>query len=198
MSKDKYNLQQHYGFCNAAVEDAALNDAAWQGFIAGLEACQRYYEKEGKHMNNFIQNASKFDIITGRHADAGENSMLIQIVDFFDTFPTPKYKFKEVLQFKFDDVLDGPTACTDLQAQEIANALQRAKEQHMNVIVHCFAGLCRSGAVTEVGIMLGFNPPDCIRIPNSTVKNKMLKALGMKIDESTSVFAQEFYNREFD
>lgn len=149
-------------------------------------------------MNNFIENVSRSYIITGHHADAGENSMLIQIVDFFDTFPTPKYNFKEVLQFKFDDVLDGPTACTDLQAQEIANALQRAKEQHMNVIVHCFAGLCRSGAVTEVGIMLGFNPPDCIRIPNSTVKNKMLKALGMKIDESTSVFAQEFYNREFD
>ena len=149
-------------------------------------------------MNNFIQNVSRSYIITGHHADAGENSMLIQIVDFFDTFPTPKYKFKEVLQFKFDDVLDGPTACTDLQAQEIANALQRAKEQHMNVIVHCFAGLCRSGAVAEVGIMLGFNPPDCIRIPNSAVKNKMLKALGMKIDESTSVFAQEFYNREFD
>ena len=38
-------------------------------------------------MNNFIQNVSRFDIITGRHADAGENSMLIQIVDFFDTFP---------------------------------------------------------------------------------------------------------------
>jgi protein tyrosine phosphatase len=149
-------------------------------------------------MNNFIQNASRSDIITGHHADAGENSMLIQIVDFFDTFPTPKYNFKEVLQFKFDDVLDGPTACTDLQAQELANALQRAKEQHMNVIVHCFAGLCRSGAVTEVGIMLGFNPPDCVRIPNSAVKNKMLKVLGIKIDESTSVFAQEFYNREFD
>lgn len=28
MSKDKYNLQQHYGFCNAAVEDEDLKDAA--------------------------------------------------------------------------------------------------------------------------------------------------------------------------
>jgi hypothetical protein len=28
MSKDKYNLQQHYGFCNAAVEDADLKAAA--------------------------------------------------------------------------------------------------------------------------------------------------------------------------
>jgi len=28
VSKDKYNLQQHYGFCNAAVEDADLKAAA--------------------------------------------------------------------------------------------------------------------------------------------------------------------------
>mgnify|MGYP001548243006 FL=1 len=28
MSEDKYNLQQHYGFCNAAVEDADLKAAA--------------------------------------------------------------------------------------------------------------------------------------------------------------------------
>lgn len=28
MSKDKYNLQQHYGFCNATVEDEDLKDAA--------------------------------------------------------------------------------------------------------------------------------------------------------------------------
>ena len=150
-------------------------------------------------MNNFIENVSRFDISTGFHADAGENSMLIQIVDFFDTFPTPKYNFKETLQFKFDDIEDeGPTSCTNEQAKEIAQALLRAKEQHMNVIVHCFAGLCRSGAVAEVGIMLGFNPPDRIRLPNTLVKGKILKALGMKIDERTSVFAEEFYNREFD
>ena len=28
MSKDKYNLQQHYGFCNAEVEDEDLKMAA--------------------------------------------------------------------------------------------------------------------------------------------------------------------------
>ena len=84
-------------------------------------------------MNNFIQNASKFDVITGRHADAGENSMLIQIVDFFDTFPTPKCNFKEVLQFKFDDVLDGPTACTDLQAQELADLVESLSDKVENL-----------------------------------------------------------------
>jgi hypothetical protein len=54
-----------------------------------------------KDMNNFIQNASRSDIITGRHADAGENSMLIQIVDFFDTFPIDYAHFpKEFYVFK--------------------------------------------------------------------------------------------------
>lgn len=150
-------------------------------------------------MNNFIENASRFDVSTGFHSDAGENSMLIQISDLLSEHPTPKMNFKEVHGFKFEDIEeDEEWAISDGQAREIAGLLRRAKEQHMNVIVHCFAGLCRSGAVAEVGIMLGFNPPDCIRIPNSAVKNKMLKALGMKIDESTSVFAQEFYNREFD
>lgn len=149
-------------------------------------------------MNNFIENISREDVITGQHSNAGENSLLIQIVDFFDTFPAPKYGFKEVLQLKFDDVEDGPTACTDDQAAQIALALQQAKEKNMNVIVHCFAGLCRSGAVAEVGVMLGFNPPDRVRWPNTLVKGKVLKALGVKIDESTSVFAQDFYNREFD
>lgn len=150
-------------------------------------------------MNNFIENVSRFDVATGFHSDAGGNSMLIQIVDFFDTYPTPLKQFKEVLQFKFDDINDeGPTSCTQEQADEIAKALLRAKEQHMNVIVHCFAGLYFSGAVAEVGIMLGFNPPDRVRFPNTLVKGKILKALGMGTNESTSVFAEEFYNRDFD
>lgn len=149
-------------------------------------------------MNNFIENISREDIITGQHSNAGENSLLIQIVDFFDTFPAPKYRFKEILQFKFDDVEEGPTACTDDQASQIALALQQAKEKNMNVIVHCFAGLCRSGAVVEVGVMLGFNPPDRVRWPNTLVKGKMLKALGIRIDESTSAFAEDFYNRLYD
>jgi len=36
----------NYNLTNSSAIRAALNDAAWQGFIAGLEACQRYYEKK--------------------------------------------------------------------------------------------------------------------------------------------------------
>ena len=42
-SQEVWNL---YFDSNPQAVKAALNDAAWQGFIAGLEACQRYYEKK--------------------------------------------------------------------------------------------------------------------------------------------------------
>lgn len=150
-------------------------------------------------MNCFIENASRFDIGTAMHADAGVNSMLIQISDIISEHPTPLKKFKEVHQFNFEDIEeDEEWAISDEQAQEIANLLRRAYENNMNVIVHCHAGLCRSGAVVECGIFLGFNPPDRLRLPNTLVKKKIMKALGHEINENTSVFADEFYNRSFD
>ena len=54
--------------------------------------------------NPWIQNVSLADIPKGFHIAAGENSMLIQIVDPAMEFPTPKYKFKEVHQFEFLDL----------------------------------------------------------------------------------------------
>ena len=150
-------------------------------------------------MNNFIENVSRFDVDTGHHTDAGVNSMLIQISDTNAEHPTPKMKFKEVWQFKFEDIEeDTEFAITGLQAKTIADLLRKAQENCMNVIVHCHAGLCRSGAVAECGIMLGFNPPNRNRIPNTLVKRKIMKELGFEINESNSVFAEEFYNRCFD
>ena len=40
------DIFEKYNISNPQVVKASLNDAAWQGFIAGLEACQRYYEKK--------------------------------------------------------------------------------------------------------------------------------------------------------
>ncbi len=37
---------EEYRIENPYAVKAAISDAAWQGFIAGLEACQRYYEKK--------------------------------------------------------------------------------------------------------------------------------------------------------
>lgn len=141
-------------------------------------------------MNNFIENVSRADILAGTHSDAGPNSMLIQISDIISEHPTPLKTFKEVHQFNFEDIEeDEEWACTDPQAEQLANLLRHAANSNMNVIVHCHAGLCRSGAVVEAGILIGFNPPDRLRLPNTLVKNKLFKALGVQINENTSVWS---------
>ena len=138
----------------------------------------------------FITNVSRFDITQGWHEDAGVNSVLIQIIDKREGFPVPKYNFREVHQFVFDDVedKDNPDAITHCQAEKLAEILIEAYGNHSNIVVHCHAGICRSGAVVEVGIMLGFDPPDRFRNPNVLVKQRLMQALGMQINEKTSVF----------
>lgn len=136
----------------------------------------------------WIQNVSMKDIKSGFHIDPGFNSMLIQIVDPAYEFPVPKYQFREVHQFEFldaerDDNYPDEAKITDQQAQELVRLLQHALEQRMNVIVHCHAGVCRSGAVAEVGVMLGFQDTEAFRSPNLLVKHKMMKALGWTYDE---------------
>lgn len=138
----------------------------------------------------WIQNVSLSDIKKGFHIDPGINSMLIQIVDPDMEFPTPAYMFRETHQFKFldvekdDEVLDEKMRCSQEQADELVRLLQHAMENRMNVIVHCHAGVCRSGAVCEVGVMLGFQDTEVFRSPNLLVKHRMMKALGMTYDEN--------------
>jgi hypothetical protein len=54
----------------------------------------------------------------------------------------------------------------------------------MNVVVHCFAGICRSGAVCEGGVMMGFNDTERYRSPNLLVKHRMMKVLGWTYNEN--------------
>ena len=137
----------------------------------------------------WIENVSFGDIPKGRHHAAGENSMLIQIVDPDMEFPVPMHQFKETHQFKFLD-LEGPDAyghdlkVTDAQAEQLADLLQHALDKRMNVVVHCVAGVCRSGAVCEVGVMMGFNDTEAFRSPNLLVKHKMMRHLGWTYDEN--------------
>lgn len=138
-------------------------------------------------MIRWIENVSMSDIHLGHHSDLGENCMLIRIQDPATEFKPAKYPFKEVHCFEFLDAEDSdgfPDECkiSDEQAAEIARLLERALEKHMNVIVHCHAGICRSGAVTEVGTMLGFTATERFRQPNLRVKHKLMKALGWTYD----------------
>jgi rhodanese-related sulfurtransferase len=108
------------------------------------------------------------------------------------------YQFKETHQFEFLDIEeDGMTnfgdgvmrdmsefAITDAQAAELVRLLQHAMENRMNVVVHCHAGVCRSGAVAEVGVMMGFRDAEAFRSPNLLVKHKMMRVLGWTYDEN--------------
>lgn len=136
----------------------------------------------------WIENVSFADIPRGRHHNAGENSMLIQIVDPDMEFPVPMHTFKETHQFKFldlekDDAADEALKVSDAQAEQLVDLLKHALDKRMNVVVHCVAGVCRSGAVCEVGVMMGFNDCEVFRSPNLMVKHKMMRRLGWTYDE---------------
>lgn len=146
-----------------------------------------------------IQNVAFADIPLARHMPVDENSMLIQIVDPGMPFAIPKQKFKEIHQFEFLDVeknsieVDSSTgkqidlsefAITQEQANQLVSLLQHALTNNMDVIVHCVAGVCRSGAVCEVGIMMGFEDTKRFRSPNLLVKHCMMKKLGWTYDDA--------------
>jgi len=138
----------------------------------------------------WIENVAASDILSGFHHDAGPNSMLISIADPAGWRPEAKHQFKERHNFEFldvekdDFVLEEEMKCSELQAAELVQLLQHALANRMNVVVHCTAGVCRSGAVTEVGVMLGFNDTEKFRSPNLLVKHRMMKALGWTYDEN--------------
>lgn len=143
-------------------------------------------------MTPWIQNVARIDVVKGHHINPGPNAMLIQISDPPGDHPTPKYQFREVHQFEFldveadDFVLEESMRCSQAQADRLVELLQHALENHMNVVVHCHAGVCRSGAVCEVGVMLGFRDTEAFRSPNLLVKHRMMKKLGWLYNEQES------------
>lgn len=140
--------------------------------------------------SNWIQNISKKDVAIGNHFQVVPGrDVLIQIVDPCVEFPTPKFAFGEIHQFEFLDIEEQDDfAITTEQAEQIAAILLNAKTTRKNVVVHCHAGLCRSGAVAEVGVMLGFTDPEVIRLPNTRVKQFLMDALDLSINSTTSAF----------
>lgn len=149
----------------------------------------------------WIENVAAIDVPNGFHHDCGANSMLIQILDGA-WVPEPKHNFKERHVFTFLDLEDGDAdaekhGITDQQARDLVKLLQHALDNRMNVVVHCTAGICRSGAVVEVGVMMGFIDPEKFRIPNTRVKGKMMRVLGwtydaVKDEEQTEIIRKRF------
>ena len=135
----------------------------------------------------WIENVAAADVPMKMHHACGDNSMLISICDPAGWRPTAAHQFKERHDFDFLDAEDSDgfpeeAKISDAQAEQIVALLQHALDNHMNVVVHCTAGICRSGAVAEVGVMMGFQDCERLRIPNLRVKHKLMKVLGWTYD----------------
>lgn len=143
----------------------------------------------------WIGNYSKTAVHKGLHfANNENNSVLIQISDC-DSHPLePARKFTEIHRFWFDDTEDesDKNCIKDTHVQQIAEILRSAYEKNQDVVVNCHAGLCRSGAITEVGVMMGFKDAETKRIPNLLVKNKLTECLGLSFNPYKSAFCDTY------
>lgn len=131
----------------------------------------------------FVENVSLFDIHQAFHYDPGPRGVLISIVDHnYPGRPTPKWKFAEEHYFVFDDIENTDhdveiNGITSDQAMHLVKILHSSYSAKRNIIVHCHAGLCRSGAVAEVAVSrLGFTDTNKLRIPNLRVKRMLNEA----------------------
>jgi predicted protein tyrosine phosphatase len=132
----------------------------------------------------WIGNYSFSDIKTGQHALEPGRTTLIRIGDVCTMFdPKDVFhwdKFPSEFCFDFQDNEDIEAgAMNEEQASQIARILKDAYRLNYNVVVHCVAGLCRSGAVTEAGVAYGFQDAETHRIPNVHVKKLLFKHLGL-------------------
>lgn len=84
--------------------------------------------------------------------------------------------FQEVYELALEDSYIVPDETID----KLAKLIFDAKERKQNILVHCHAGISRSGAVVEVATMLGYKDIGRHRNPNRVIKENLRKALGIK------------------
>lgn len=130
----------------------------------------------------WIQNVSMDEVNKGAHRFSAP-AVLIQIADNGLDFPDTKFPFSKIighkfLDLEFEDTCTNGTKITQIQAADIVKTLKWALDNDHNVIVHCVVGICRSGAVAEVGVMMGFEDTHRFRQPNLMVKNMLMRELG--------------------
>ena len=136
-----------------------------------------------------IENCSWDDFRKGNHRLNPLNAVAIQIVDPGDVPPQPLEDcFAKRYCFQFLDAEESTSQFfpesalfSDSQADHISRILQKALDNEHDVLIHCVAGICRSGAVVEVAEMIGFDKCFRYRLPNIRVKRKLMHALGLQI-----------------
>ena len=129
-----------------------------------------------------IENCSWDDFLKGNHRLNPIGTIAIQIVDPGDTPPEPaEGVFHSRHVFEFLDAEEATSQffpehklISDEQAKNIASILIRALDEDRDILVHCVAGMCRSGAVVEVAEMIGFDECFRYRHPNARVKSKLM------------------------
>lgn len=131
---------------------------------------------------SYIENCSLDDFVKGNHRVSPKGAIAIQIIDPGDETPSPKEDvFDKRYVFEFLDAEEVSRftphnyLISDEQSSQIASILLDALCQGKDVIVHCVAGMCRSGAVVEVAEMIGFNKCPRHRHPNVLVKRKLME-----------------------
>jgi predicted protein tyrosine phosphatase len=101
------------------------------------------------------------------------------------------YPNMQTHRFVFADVNEGDRCAIDCeQAQQILVILQAAKDNNQHVLVHCVAGISRSGAVAQFAIdYLGFDDvalkvlsPTSWRLPNASVLKALRRAYLGNVD----------------
>lgn len=151
----------------------------------------------------FVQNVGRQEILDGLYKDPGPNSLLIQICDVGEEhIPVPAI-FQKSARFEFDDVEEpnDPASISDAQADLISKELRQAYADGMNVIVHCYAGIYRSGAVALSAEYIGFErippAPGEVHDSNRLVALKIGMAMGRTYRQKT-VFEEEFLDKSAD
>jgi predicted protein tyrosine phosphatase len=135
----------------------------------------------------FVENISMERVKKGYHILRGEDTVLIQIVDPAEIFPKPAQDFCEIHQFRFLDAdsKNFPEFCIqEEQAEQIVQIVTHAHACGKNIVVHCHAGICRSGAVAEFAKIVGYEVSSDAneRIPNVYVKNMLLRIWRGEVD----------------
>ena len=127
----------------------------------------------------WITNTSRKNIESGNHVFVPDNTILISIRDICTELVEAPAEFMHIYNFEFQDSDDAELGIQVAQAEEMATVLEYAADVEINVVVNCVAGICRSGAVVEVGTMIGFRDLGAHRIPNVRVKTMLMQALGI-------------------